>query len=71
MNKLKLVIMKQMEEIEQLRNKYIDEAKKVDKYKEAIGKIKEKLNELNKTSYNATPYIMVITEIYKILEEIE
>ena len=38
---------------------------------QVLNKIKEILNELNKTSYNATPYIIAITEIYKILEEIE
>lgn len=38
---------------------------------EALDKIKEKLEILNEEPYNATTYIMVITEIYKILEDIE
>ena len=45
--------------------------KERDKYKEVIDKIKEKLDILNEEPYNATTYIMVITEIYKLLEEIE
>lgn len=36
-----------------------------------LDKIKEKLDILNQEPYNATTYIMVITEIYKLLEEIE
>lgn len=42
-----------------------------DKYKNVIDKIKEKLNVLNEEPYNATTYIMIITEIYKLLEEVE
>lgn len=41
MKKEEMLIMKQMEEIEQLRNKYIDEAKKVDKQKQVLDKIKK------------------------------
>lgn len=42
---------------------------KNDEKQRVLDKIKEKLNILNEEPYNATIYIMVITEIYKLLEE--
>ena len=65
-------------EIDMLRKNVFDNLqaieekdKQLDKYKNVIDKIKEKLNVLNEEPYNATTYIMVITEIYKLLEEVE
>ena len=51
-------------------NSIEEKDKQLDKYKNVIDKIKEKLNVLNEEPYNATTYIMVITEIYKLLEEV-
>lgn len=73
LNQEEMLILKQMEELEQLRNKYINESIKVDKFKEVLDKIKEifkdygvKEDIVTYSNYNITG-----EEVYTILELLE